>query len=89
MDAPTEVYTLVHPTTRKLVEVPCGRVYHLNIVLRTTTGQGADERVELERVRVVLNQKGIRRVERVHPSTAVTDVEAAELDDVGDSPELI
>ena len=88
MDAPTEIYTLVHPTTRQLVEVPCGRVYHLNIVLRTTTGLGVDSRVELERVRVVLDQRGIRRVQRVYPDRALTDVEAAEVEET-DGPVLV
>jgi hypothetical protein len=88
MDAPIELYTLVHPTTHELVEVPCGRVYHLNIVLRTTTRSDGASRVELERVRVVLDQLGIRRVERVHPSAGVTDVEAAGLHET-DSPDLL
>jgi hypothetical protein len=89
MDAPVEMYTLVHPLTRELVEVPCGRVYHLNIVLRTTSGRGREALVELERVRVVVDQGGIRRVERVYPGQAVTSVEPAELDEVRDSPDLV
>jgi hypothetical protein len=88
MDAPIELYTLVHPETHELVEVPCGRVYHLNIVLRTTTRSDGAVRIELERVRVVLDQLGIRRVERVHPLAAVTDVEAAGLHET-DSPDLV
>lgn len=88
MDAPTEIYTLVHPQTHQLVEVPCGRVYHLNIVLRTTTRSDGASRVEMERVRVVLDQVGIRRVERVHPAAALTDVEAAGLHET-DSPDLL
>ena len=87
--APAEIYTLVHPTTQSLVEVACGRVYHLNVVLRTTSGTGSASRVELERVRVVLDQSGIKRVERVYPGEAVTDVEAAGLDEMGDSPDLV
>jgi hypothetical protein len=42
MDDPWEDYRLVHPRSAQIVSVPCARVYHLNIVLRVTTG--ADHR---------------------------------------------
>lgn len=63
MDAPSEDYRLVDPKTRKLVVVPCTRVYHVNLVLRMTIGRGHKRSTRTERVRVVMDQRGIKRVE--------------------------
>lgn len=63
MDLPSEDYRLVHPETRKLVVVPCARVYHVNLVLRMTVGRGHNRSTRTERVRVVMDQRGIKRVE--------------------------
>lgn len=67
MDAPLENYQLIHPRTHKIITVPCARVYHLNLVLRLTVGQGEEREVRVERIRVVLNQHGIKRVEFFDP----------------------
>ncbi len=65
MDDPEEDWLHVHPDTRELVSVRCARVYHLNVVLRLTTGTGRDKHTELERIRVVLDRRGIKRVEPI------------------------
>lgn len=71
MDDAVETYRIVHPEDRTLVEVPCRRVYHINLVLRITRGtKDASESVS-ERVRVVLDRKGILRVERLETPQVV------------------
>lgn len=68
MDDPYEDYPHVHPETRELTNARCMRVYHLNLVLRITSGHGKSKHVETERVRVVVNQERILRVEQVTPA---------------------
>ncbi|MEE2827573.1 MAG: hypothetical protein VX498_00175 [Myxococcota bacterium] len=60
MDDAWEVYRYVHPQTREIYETRCARVYHINVLLRLES-QG--EEATLVRVRVVMDKKGIRRVE--------------------------
>ena len=65
MDNPYEEYRLIHPERRELISVPCARVYHVNIVLKVTSGRGANQQVESERARVIVDQRGIKRIETV------------------------
>ena len=68
MDDPEELYRYIHPRTREVTETMCARVYHVNLVLRMTTGGGGDpSNVHLDRVRVVLDRRGIQRVELIDP----------------------
>ena len=62
MDDPWETYDYVDPDSRKVESVKCARVYHLNIVLRLTPENGEPV---LERTRVIVNRKGIQRVQPV------------------------
>jgi hypothetical protein len=61
MDKPVEAYRHVHPRTREIISVPCSRVYHVNLILRFRALDSEEE--QLERVRIVLDQQGIKRVE--------------------------
>jgi hypothetical protein len=65
MDNPYEDYRLVHPEKLELITVPCARVYHVNLVLRITSGRGKGARIETERARVIVDQRGIKRIETV------------------------
>lgn len=65
MDDPIEIYRIVHPTSRSVVEVPCSRVYHINVVLRITRGRKQNTQSHLVRVRVVLDSEGLKRVESI------------------------
>jgi len=65
MDDAYEVHRIVEPTTKRIRDVRCSRVYHVNLVLRLTFTRGGEERTEIDHVRVVLDQRGIRRVEEV------------------------
>ncbi len=62
MDAPYETHTIIEPSTPEVLAVDCARVYHVNLVLRFTTGVGQSATTELERIRIVLDQRGIKRV---------------------------
>jgi len=62
MDDPWDSYHYVDPDSRKVSEILCARVYHLNIVLRLTPANGEQT---LERTRVIVDRKGIQRVEQV------------------------
>lgn len=65
MDSPFETHRIVDPTSREVVSVSCARVYHVNLVLRFMKGTGASTVVENERVRVVIDQRGIKRIEHI------------------------
>lgn len=65
MDEPVEIYRIVHPTNRSVVEVPCARVYHINVILKITRGDPKLGKSHLERVRVVLDSEGLKRVESI------------------------
>lgn len=62
MDEPYETHTIIEPSTREVLEVACARVYHVNLVLRFTTGVGKNSTTELDRIRIILDQRGIKRV---------------------------
>jgi len=76
MDNPIETYRIVHPTTFETMSVPCARVYHLNVVLRITRGRPGRSTSHLERVRVVLDQEGLKRVEPVGQHASGIDTDA-------------
>ncbi len=76
MDDPIETYRIVHPTTLETVDVPCARVYHINVVLRITRGDAKIRESHVERVRVVIDQNGLKRVEPVGPREALPQVDA-------------
>ena len=65
MDDPWDTYQYVNPSSLELEEVRCARVYHLNAVFRMTTATGD---TYLERVRIILNRKGIQRLEHIAPT---------------------
>ncbi len=64
MDDPWDSYQYVNPNTLEVCEARCARVYHLNAVFRMTTASGE---TSLERVRIILNRKGIQRLEHIEP----------------------
>jgi len=75
MDDPTEAYRYIHPRNRTLMETQCARVYRVNVVLRLTADDGSSS---LHRVRVVMNKKGIQRVEVVSQDPTHRMVETIE-----------
>jgi hypothetical protein len=69
MDAPHDVHHIVRPDTMEVERVDCARTYHLNVVLRLTVHNGGQDDVREEHVRVVMDQRGIKRVEFVDGET--------------------
>lgn len=88
MDNPYEEYRLVHPERRELMSVPCARVYHVNIVLKVTSGRGKGASVETERARVIVDQRGIKRIETVAVTGAGTATPTRRYDPTVDMSEL-
>ncbi len=76
MDDPVEIYRIIHPTTRAVVEVPCARVYHINVVLKITRGEGKSAQSHVERVRVILDSEGLKRVESIAGNTPIQGSDA-------------
>jgi hypothetical protein len=75
MDEIWEKYRYIHPIKRKVCETKCARVYHLNVVLRLYS-QGA--LIDSHRVRVVVNKKGIVRMEEVGSARRMIEREGVE-----------
>lgn len=53
---------VVDPATHELLTIRCASVHHVNVLVRLT---GPDGPTRIEGVRVVLDQRGIKRVERL------------------------
>jgi hypothetical protein len=83
MDDLYEQYNYVHPETGALRSTRCARVYHVNIVLCLSTGDGE---MKLTRVRAVLNKKGVLRAESVNaaPDGAANGVDEIASVQMGD-----
>lgn len=61
-DDPRTDERVYDPLLDKVRKVPCPKVYHLNVVFVLKAGSGGDV-IATQRCRVVLDQRGIRRVE--------------------------
>ncbi len=84
MDDTWETYRYIHPRTRMVNKTRCARVYHINIVLKLIAANGEQS---LARVRVVMNKKGIVRVENIdgHQPIGVHPAGEGEPADNGDN----
>lgn len=64
-DDPKADYTHLNPKTGKLEVLECSRVYHINVLLRYLVRTSGGETEKYDRIRIVLNRKGIKRLEEV------------------------
>lgn len=63
---PIETHLVIDPTTRKLVRLRLPKVYHLNLIMRSTTlEEGKSPVYELKKLRIIVDKKGIKRIENV------------------------
>lgn len=63
---PVEMHRFFDIKTGELKEVLCPKVYHVNLVIRSTyMTRSGREKVDLRKVRIILDKDGIKRVERV------------------------
>lgn len=65
-DDPKAEYTHLNSKTGRLEVLNCSRVYHVNVILRYLVRGGFNGETEkYERIRIILNRKGIKRLEEV------------------------
>jgi len=70
MSAPYEERKVVSPDSLKIHTVRCASIHHVNMLLRLSWDQGRQNRTQF--VRVVLDQRGIKRVEPLYSHSKVT-----------------
>ena len=51
--------------TKGIVSIEAPKVYHINLIIKYTTTHEQKSVVELERSRIILNKKGILRIDKV------------------------
>ena len=59
-------YPHIDPDTGRILTVPCARVYHVNLIIKYiyADAQG-QEKINYDRIRIVLNKEGLVRLEEV------------------------
>jgi hypothetical protein len=63
---PYETHLIMDPKTRKLVNIELPKVYHLNLIIKSRVMQDAQSpKLELKKFRIVINKKGIKRIEQI------------------------
>lgn len=63
---PYETHLTIDPVTRKLLSVRLPKVYHLNLIFRSTfLNPDKTKTVELKKLRIVIDKNGIKRIEHV------------------------
>ena len=75
MSAPYEERNVVSPDSLEVRTVRCASIHHVNMLLRLSWDQGRQVRTQF--VRVVLDQRGIKRVEPLYSHSKVTSSGAA------------
>lgn len=76
LDDPKRVVTFFDDATGRFVSRRLPKIYHLNLVLRYRSHSGTSQLgdVSFERVRAIVNRKGIVRVDIVLPRTRAADL---------------
>lgn len=66
-DDPIKMEELWDPESKTLSTIPCGKYYHLNLIFKvhSSTGSSVQNKIYYKRVRVVINQQGIQKVEEL------------------------
>lgn len=60
-----EVLT-IDPETQQLVPLYLPKVYHLNVIIRTTMTNGESApKIELKKLRIIIDKNGIKRIEQI------------------------
>jgi len=64
---PIEAHLVIDPTTHQLLNVRLPKVYHLNLIIRSTSLDPTkkDAVVELKKLRLIIDKNGIKRIEQV------------------------
>ena len=63
---PFEEVLTIDPATQQLVPLYLPKVYHLNLIIRTTLREGQHPpKVELKKLRIIIDKNGIKRIEQI------------------------
>lgn len=63
---PTETHLAIDPQTKKLVSIRFPKVYHLNLIIRSTSiEENNQSKIELKKLRIVIDKNGIKRIEQL------------------------
>lgn len=63
---PSEMHLTIDPATKKLISVRLPKVYHLNLIIRTTTIESdKPTHVQLKKLRLIVDKNGIKRIEQL------------------------
>lgn len=63
---PSETHLTIDPSTRKLISIRLPKVYHLNLIIRSTSGEDDQSpKFELKKLRIVIDKNGIKRIEQI------------------------
>lgn len=66
---PSEMHLAIEPESRKLQSIRLPKVYHLNLIIRTTgIEKNQPANVELKKLRLIVDKNGIKRIEQVYRS---------------------
>lgn len=67
---PTETHLTIDPATRKLISIRLPKVYHLNLIIRSTAIEDdKSPKRELKKLRIVIDKNGIKRIEQLSRRT--------------------
>jgi len=63
---PTETHLIIDPQTKRLISVRLPKVYHLNLIIRSTSQEmGKSTKIELKKLKIVIDKNGIKRIEQL------------------------
>lgn len=68
---PTETHLMIDPQTKKLIPMRLPKVYHLNLIIRSTSEENGHPKLELKKLKLVIDKNGINRIEQLSRSQKI------------------
>lgn len=63
---PMHSYTTLDPETKELIHTSLPKIYHLNVILRSTfLDENMKSKVELKKFRIIIDKDGIKNIEQI------------------------
>lgn len=63
---PSETHLTIDPQTKKLISIRLPKVYHLNLIIRSTSNEENEPpKTELKKLKIVIDKNGIKRIEQL------------------------
>lgn len=67
---PLEEHLTLDPETQQLVALYLPKVYHLNLIIKTTIAEpGKEPEINLKKLRIIIDKNGIKRIEHISKKT--------------------